>query len=68
MMKSKDRNKPCECSCECGCETMLMELKKMEYKNLVQEYQKYESDEVFGEFQSGLCNLFSVKLGNRVFI
>lgn len=53
---SKNRNKPCECgsgieTIKC-CETMLMELKKMDNKNLVQEYQKYKSDEVFGEFQS----------------
>ena len=53
---SMDRNKPCECgsgieTIKC-CETMLMELKKMGYNNLEQEYQKYDSDEVFGEFQS----------------
>ncbi len=56
VMKGKDRNKPCPCgsgikTIKC-CETMLMELKKMGYNNLEQEYQKYDSDEVFGEFQS----------------
>jgi hypothetical protein len=55
------RNKKCECGSgvkyKTCCMDMLNELKKIEMKSLIQEYQKYDDKLIFNEFSSTQNNL-----------